>query len=152
MQRRCQVTSIGGAINRSRVGGLALLLAIAFVLSLLGAAARAADLKVARADDAGERVFLVINPNESMTNDLFIEKVKQARAYVSKNKAGWSGNWSAAFFSDAKYAFNKDDGKVKQFVADKSWQNGFLAEYSNKTKVLVFFPLDPSMREELKVD
>ncbi|TAL15479.1 hypothetical protein EPN96_12810 [bacterium] len=133
--------------------GLVLILAFILVAApWLASPAAAADLKPARVDDASEKVFVVIDPKASMTNDLFIANVKQARAYVAKNKAGWSGNWSIAFFADAKYAFDKEDGKVKQYVADKSWHNSFLAEYSNKAKTLVFFPMDISMKEEIKVD
>jgi hypothetical protein len=109
------------------------------------------ELRVIRIDEHGQRIFL--EANESTVSNLpkiksIIDRLDQI---VERCEPSWKSQWSASFFSDAKLAGYKTDGKIQGAVANGDWGRAYVAEYDRKRETLTTHPLDPKRLKTTRV-
>lgn len=108
-------------------------------------------LSIVRIDERNERLFVQASPE--IVSDLgnVKELLRKTKEYVETCHTIWSRNWSVSIFAEAKYAGYKDEGKIRGYVMDGSWEKAYLGEYDNHNGLLIRFPLGMSKRTEDKI-
>jgi hypothetical protein len=110
------------------------------------------DFIVLNEDEANKRLFVKADHNIVQKIDEIKVILRQIDSYIKACKPGWSHQWSVSFFTEKKYAFYKDEDAVRNYVMDGSWGRNYLAEYSNRKKQLIRYPLEPQKRLIDKID
>ena len=120
-----------------------------FLLLLwFGLPACAADADIQRFDDRNLRVFVVVSPASVEDHAALIELMQDIAAGIAKERPTWAADWSASLFAAPHLVGYKDEAHVAKYVASGEWEEGYLAEYSHKTRSIVLYPLNPQLRRE----
>jgi len=109
------------------------------------------SFNIVKIDNKNERLFVIASENTINNIKTTKEIISQGAEFIKNNKAGWSSKWNISFFSEKKYAAYKYDESVIELVVDGSWEKNYLAEYDNRKKTLILFPLQPNKRYEKKI-
>jgi len=125
------------------VGKLVIGLALALLCSgkawshsdLASCVEKALFAKVTRIDIQNKRFFIVGNNLSAEDVRLNISQIRQCF-----HTSLWAEQWSLSVFNDSKYAGYKDEELMRPFVKDNSWANAYVAEYDERTQVLMAYP------------
>lgn len=110
------------------------------------------DFVVLKEDVKNRRLFIKAKEEEIKDLDIIITRLKATGKYIEQCKSGWNDKWSISLFTEKKYASYKDDKSVRSYVIDGSWEKSYLAEYSNRKKLLTRYPLDSDKQLVDKID
>jgi hypothetical protein len=98
------------------------------------------EIVVYKVDESNSRLFVHADEDTFSALDSTCEVINKVKSYITANKQSWGNDWSVSFFSDAKYAYYKDDAAVMPYHHSGLWQENYIAEYNNTDKLLITFP------------
>src|SRR5262245_60229666 len=142
--------SSNGKIMRSGI-----LVSVAVIILILAYAKAPADkqvnagckdlenIGVVRIDENGKRVFIHMQSEQIATMKKARSILSAVQDAVVKCRSSWGNTWSVSFFTEPKYAGNKDKQQLLDSISNSNWAQSYIGEYDRQSYKLTLNPSNP---------
>jgi len=107
-------------------------------------------IQIFRIDAGSQRLFVQYSEKDFKSSASIRNILEDVRSHVRDCRHDWSEDWSVSFFREKKYAAYKDEPEMIKFIKEGSWARNYMVEYSNRTKTLTTYPLQPEKQRIYK--